>query len=188
MLAIATLISRVFEPMLVLAIVATIGGFRAGLSADAFIKYILLVYGFMVLPLTLFRIWLVGSKRVSDWDMSKRSERIKPLMAVIFLVIIDWYMIRALGNQSLDRLFTLFVVWMLGFASITLLWKISGHTGVTALSLGLIVQWFGVHWWPILLIVPLMGWARVMTKNHTINQVIGGALYSGILLLFYEIR
>ena len=59
-----------------------------------------------------------------------------------------------------------------------MVWKISGHASVAALATGLIIQWFGWYWWPILLIVPLVAWARVVRRDHTVGQVIAGAVYS----------
>ena len=85
-------------------------------------------------------------------------------------------------------LFGLFVVWFLGFFLISLFWKISGHAGSIALATGLIIFWYGWNWWPALSLVLLMGWARVATKDHTVSQVVGGALYSWGLIWLWSLR
>ena len=56
-----------------------------------------------------------------------------------------------------------------GFSLITFFWKISGHAFINALVTGYIIQWFGWSWWPVLLIVPLVSWSRVVRKDHTLT-------------------
>lgn len=63
-------------------------------------------------------------------------------------------------------------------ATINFWTKVSIHTATptfTALTLGYLVS---PYWYLLLLLVPLVAWARVYGKRHTLKQVIGGFLFA----------
>ena len=180
---IPTLISHFFEPMVVLAVVSVVAGFHAGLPGGDLARYLYGLFGLMIIPVLVIRWWLVVTKRVSDWDIRNRSQREKPLLILLAFTLLNLWYALYFGNPVLTQLFVIFIVWILGFAAVTLFWKMSGHAGITALATGFVIAWYGWAWWPVLLLVSLVGWARVVTKNHTVTQVIAGALYSWLLLV-----
>ncbi|GAA1339640.1 hypothetical protein [Saccharothrix algeriensis] len=55
-------------------------------------------------------------------------------------------------------------------------WKVSVHTAVAAGALGVLVVTFG--WWTLVFApaVALVGWSRVALGDHTVAQVVGGAV------------
>ena len=59
---------------------------------------------------------------------------------------------------------------------VTSRWKISGHGvaigGITVFAVGI----FGREAWPLLLAIPLVAWARVRLKRHTLAQTVAGSL------------
>ena len=166
----AHLVSRLFDPFIMLAVVCIVLLSHTTVFIPAFISMV-------IVPLALFFIaW--KTKFVSNWDVSNRQERPKlfwPLIAIetISIVVFQlWFLIPM-------------IVAFAGFALITHFWKISGHTFASALATGILVSRFGWQWWPALLIVPLVAWSRVVRKNHTITQVIVGALYAWLLVFFF---
>jgi hypothetical protein len=168
---IATVISRVFDPFIMLAIVFIVLLFYSAAFIPAFISMVLV-------PLVLYIIaW--KTKVVSNWDMSDRRERPKLLWP---LVVIEAICVFVFQLSSIIPI----LVAIIGFAIITHFWKISGHAIGVALATGIIVARFGWEWWPVLLIVPLVGWARIVRKDHTIAQVIAGAAYSWLLLVVLD--
>jgi hypothetical protein len=173
MRTIATIISRICDPFAMLAIVfgAVLWRTSVFLPAGVFM---------VVLPFVLFVI-AVKSKYVSNWDISIREERPKILWP---LVIIE------LTGVLIFQLFSFLpiVAILVGFVVITHFWKISGHAMCAALASGILVKIFGVSWWPVLLIVPLVCWARVYRRDHTLWQVIAGSLYAWILLVIARPR
>lgn len=179
----ATLISKIFEPYLVIVFLVFFGAVHSGLRETALVSFLLFFLSISVLPALGFRLWLVKTKGL-HWDIPDRKKRIGPLAGLMVLTLIDYFLIVWWQRPVLSNMFQLFVFWVIGFFLVTLFWKISGHAGVAALATGLMISWFGWNWWPVLLIVPLVGWARVKTGNHTVGQVILGALYSwGVLQL-----
>jgi membrane-associated phospholipid phosphatase len=130
-----------------------------------------------VLPFVLFII-AVKTKFISNWDVTNRSERPKMLWP---LVVIELVSIGVFQQFSLIPI----LLGIIGFAVITHFWKISGHAMAAGLASGVLVARFGIVWWPILLIVPLVCWSRVVRKNHTLAQVVAGAVYSWVLVFFF---
>ena len=181
----ATIISRVFEPYIVVLALAVIGAMHAGLQGGTLATYLLFFILGIMLPIFVFRVWLVKKKGLT-WDIHERKKRIKPLLALIAFVLLDYVLIAQWHNTVLSQLFLIFLVWVIGFFVVTLFWKISGHAGTIALATGLIISWFGWGWWPVILTVPLVAWARVVRRDHTILQVIAGALYSWVLLVVFD--
>jgi hypothetical protein len=134
-----------------------------------------------MMPAVAYRLW-AKYKDGLDWDIHDRMRRIKPMLfLLIFLAIAT--VVAGVIEPKLLSLLVIFLAWFIGFFIITAGWtKISGHTGGDALATGMVVASYGWQWWPILLIVPVVAWARVVRGDHTIFQVCLGAAYSWILL------
>lgn len=177
-MTLAFLVSRILDPMWVVPVVTVLGARRSGLEGDALIRFLLVLVVFMVgIPLVLRLLY-----RPSGWDISDRAHRPKAIAVLLVLGILNVLLAWIFGNVFLMMLFVFYELWLMGFFLISLFWKISGHAGAIALATGLILYWYGWRWWPTLLLVPLIGWARVATGNHTVSQVIAGTLYSWVLL------
>ena len=70
------------------------------------------------------------------------------------------------------------------FMTVNLVWKISVHTAfVTAMVVVLVVLY---GWVAILsaVVIPLMAWARVVLKQHTVAQTVVGAVISAAAVSF----
>ena len=184
----ATIVSRVLDPMVTLSLLSVAGVLRSGMSGFAALRFLGIFFIVMVVPPLVFRWWAVATRRVKHWDLEDRRERVRVLVWFPVFLIVDFFLLWHVGNPMMLWLFGLFVVWFLGFFLISLFWKISGHAGSIALATGLIILWYGWNWWPALSLVFLMGWARVATKDHTVSQVVGGALYSWGLIWLWSLR
>ncbi|OGG01478.1 hypothetical protein A2Z33_00340 [Candidatus Gottesmanbacteria bacterium RBG_16_52_11] len=136
----------------------------------------------LIVPVTLIRIWLIRTGRVSDWDIRKREQRLLPMALLIPLILAATLFIRAQGSWALTELFTVFTIWLIGFVMITGFWKISGHTAGISLIATILVKWYGTSvLLPAFAAVFLVAWSRVVRRDHTVAQVIAGASYSAIL-------
>lgn len=181
-LGFANLISRLFDPLVVLSFLTVAAAGRSGMAGEALVKFLSVFFIAMILPPVALLSWALVTGRVGDWDVSNRPQRVKALAVFFVMILVDLLLVKIFGNAELVKLFLLFLIWFLGFFAITLFWKISGHVSSNALATELFIYWYGLGWWPILLIVPLVAWARVVTKNHTLGQVIVGAVYSWSLV------
>ncbi len=181
----ATIISRIFDPFLVMLVVTLIAIRFSTLTPTAQIIFFLAVMVLMIgLPAGLV-VFFIKKKWITDWDMSERSERPRALLALFTIETVSMFVLGRAADSSLFFYFLLFISWMVGFIVITYFWKISGHSGISALATGYVVMKFGMAWWPLLFIVALVSWSRVVRKNHTVAQVIAGALYSWSLIIAF---
>lgn len=168
--SIATIISRVFDPFIMLSVVLIIFLSHTRVFIPAFISMV-------IIPFALFIIaW--KTKRVSDWDISDRRERPMLFWSLTAIEIINivvfqlWFLLPMIMSFAV-------------FSFITHFWKISGHAFASALATGLFISRFGWQWWPVLCIVPLVVWSRVMRKNHTLPQCIAGALFAWTVVFMF---
>jgi len=174
----AAIISRLFDPINVFAVVAIIVVGRSSMPPGAMTRFFVVLFFGMFLPPLAFLLWAIKTRRVSNWDLTNRRQRVRALVVFLGLLGVDFILIQMFGNAYLVQLFLFFFFWFAGFFAITLFWKISGHTSTLTLASLFIIQWFGWALWPILLTIPLVSWARVKRKNHTVAQVVAGVLYS----------
>lgn len=178
---IAYFLSRGFEPMIILSVLAALAGYHAGLVGSTYILYLTVVLAVMILPPSLYRLRLLTTRQ-TDWDVTDRTKRIKPLSLQIAFLVLYIFLISLFHAPELTRTFITMLVWLTGFLAVTTQWKISGHTATLALATGFALHWFGWVYWPLLLLVPLVGIARVVRRDHTTAQVVVGAMYSWALL------
>lgn len=178
----ATLVSHIFEPLVVITVLGILAGFRAGLPTGLRETYFLFLGLLVIAPIVGFRLWFMRQQGM-DWDMSDRKSRIKPLLIQIVLLLFNLVLVvRVWHNSVLTGFVIAFLFWLVGFALVTTKWKISGHAGIAAFGAGMIIFWYGWVWWPLLLVVPLVSWARVIRRDHTRAQVIVGSLYSWVIV------
>ena len=163
----ATIISLVFDPFLMLAVV-----FVVILSGSP--AFVPAFFVMVVLPLVLF-IFAWKTRRVSNWDVSDRRQRPKILWTLVGIETMGTIAFQLWPVIPIIIVITVFTV-------ITHFWKISGHAMAAALATGTLVAHYGFVWWPVLLVVGVVAWARVVRRDHTLAQVIAGALYSWIVL------
>jgi membrane-associated phospholipid phosphatase len=71
-------------------------------------------------------------------------------------------------------------------AAITTVWKISIHCAVASGSVAILALSFGPLVLPAYALVALLGWSRVVLKDHTVAQAVAGAvLGAGAAVLAY---
>jgi membrane-associated phospholipid phosphatase len=129
----------------------------------------------------LFIFWLYATSRISDLDMSIRSERTQVFGAFVVsyaLGAIDLAIIHAPAIMTASM--AAFTASALLVQGITRFWKISTHAlGITAPIVALMYL-FGREPLPFLILIPLVCWARVYLRAHTVLQVLAGAALGAI--------
>lgn len=178
----STIVSRVFEPALVLPFLITVAAVHAGLAGDELRSFYLFFFVAILLPIVGFRLWL-AKKQGIVWDIPRRRDRILPFTALACYGALGYVFVRFWQNAFLTHLFAVLLLWFVGLLLTTLRIKISGHVATSSLASLLLVRWFGLSLAPTLLLVPLVAWARVTGKNHTLVEVILGAGFSCIVFV-----
>jgi hypothetical protein len=129
-------------------------------------------------PLT-YLIWLVRRGELADIHMPDRRTRLKPLGLMMLWAGICLLLLRY-WQAPPTLLFILLIVvgYMAVLSTITMFWKISFHSTAisAAASIGIITG--GITLWSvtIVLLVPVVGWARIYLHRHTVRQIIAGCL------------
>jgi membrane-associated phospholipid phosphatase len=67
-------------------------------------------------------------------------------------------------------------------AVVSAFWKMSGHASALAAAVVIAILMFGPAWLPLLLLVPAVGWSRLVLRAHTLAQVIAGSLFGGVVI------
>ena len=114
---------------------------------------------------------------ISDIHISIRQQRTVPYLAAIaayFLAAILIYL--RVGPGILAAImfcygFNSFVVMCINFG-----WKVSAHATGVGGPLAALTLIFGWSITPLYLLIPLVNWARVYLRAHTLGQVIIGSL------------
>lgn len=173
----ARILSTIFNPFLTaLALFVILSHVRAR-STDEFWWLLFLSTFFTSLGPMLFIFWLYATDRISDLDMSIRQEREK-----VFFVFVIFYLVGT-ATLWLTHAPKLLVASMAGYTLatavvqyITRYWKISTHAvGITAPLVALSLL-YGRQPLPFLVLIPMVCWARVYLRAHTVGQVVAGAM------------
>lgn len=135
-------------------------------------------------------IWfLCKKKEINDMHISEKEDRIKPLVVACISYIMFFIILYVLeGPLFLKSIFAVIIVSTIILTIITYFWKICLHaSGITFMVITFNIL-FGK--WMLLMIplIPLIGWARVRIKKHTVGQVILGAGITAIItfLIYYN--
>ena len=169
-------LSTIFNPFLTaLALFVILAHVGASGTLD-FWRLLFISTAFTSLGPMLYVFWLYATDRISDLDMSIRAER-----EMVFSAFVIFYGIgaAALWFAHAPRLM---IAAMLGYLLSTLVvqyitryWKISTHAlGITAPWIALTLL-YGRQPLPFVVLIPMVCWARVYLKAHSVAQVLAGA-------------
>lgn len=170
----ARLISNMFSPpLMIMAGICLIAGVLGPAAWQWAVGYLLIA---LVLPIS-FVAWQLKRGRLTSLEMHLRSERVQPYFVTLGCSLAAWLWLRlGMAPALLTVLAGVGVVQVALMLAVTLFWKISAHSasisGLVALALSL----FGSVALPLLVLVPLVGWARVHLRRHSLMQVIAGSL------------
>ena len=121
---------------------------------------------------------------VSDLDLTDRRER--PLYYFILMllnfILLFVYVVFEV-SMTLRYLMLIFLVELIFNFVITLFWKISNHTLWNTSFIVISIIFLGADFYFLLLIIPVVGWARYYLKKHTLAQLLGGFLLALTVIL-----
>lgn len=131
----------------------------------------------LVAPLLVMRRELSKGK-ISDWHITAREERLKPvpiLMTAMAVLMPLALLLLFHGPRFLLAAFLSATVLVALNLLITVRWKISQHVSGIAVSATLVAAALGPAATPVLLLIPVVAWARVKVGVHTVWQTVAGA-------------
>jgi len=174
---IANIITNAFNPFVTGSLGLFALGFYAGLDAGEIFKWWAIILGITILPVFFALSWMLRSRRIDSLRAGRREQRTPVYLSAIFVIGIDFV---ALQFTKAPHIYVSGIgIGLLGigvFTCINLIWKISLHAGFAmALVLALYFS-FGPAGLLSIMILLIVGWARVELKEHTVWQVVAGAV------------
>ncbi len=136
---------------------------------------------FSLLPVFgIFLLFRLG--RVNGLNLEVKEQRTLPLLFAIGAACIGLGIFYVIGApKEIIWAGIAYITNGMVFGAITQVWKISFHTGVfTGCITVLVLILHDVKFAWLFLLVPLIAWARIRRKRHTLVQTIVGALIAFI--------
>ncbi len=182
-------ISVILHPITVTIAGAGIIAYYGNESLNAFFMEILILIGIVVIiPLTTLYI-LKLSGVISDLDISKRHERDKLRLFLIFISVflLDLYIVKLFldNNLYIFMYFTCLLGYVIGFF-ISKRIKVSGHITTLVLNILFLGLYLDYYFLIALILVPVLFWSRVGLDKHKLHECFTGlALGSFVVYIIF---
>jgi membrane-associated phospholipid phosphatase len=175
-------LTEVFQPPVVVSIQLLISpmtqpGFPGSIGYGALAALFV-----CVLPLFLLLL-LVRMGKVTDHHVSDRRQRAPVLLMALACILAGLLVLEAAGApHSVVAMVLAVVGGVVVLAAVSPFWKMSGHAAAISCSTVIVVLMLGPAWSPVLLLIPAVGWSRVVLRAHSRAQVMAGSLFGGVVM------
>ncbi|MEM7032520.1 MAG: hypothetical protein AAF629_23405 [Chloroflexota bacterium] len=174
---IARLISSIVNPVVAGIFIAAITAYKAISDPwETTIWFTFMVLLTLIPPLS-YIIYLVRTGYLVDIYMPDRQRRVKPIAFIVVWILISDVFLSLIGAPEAIGIILIISIILIGsLLSVTLLWKISFHTGILTTAAAVTIFFDAPYAWFVALLVPIVGWSRVRLRRHTTMQVVGGCV------------
>ncbi|WP_309075150.1 phosphatase PAP2 family protein [Paenarthrobacter sp.] len=179
---VARVLTEVFQPpVVVLVLLLTSPAIEPGFPGTMWFGFIAAMF-VCVLPLA-YVLVMVKLGRITDHHVSDRRQRPALLLMTLGSVLVGLLMLHLLSGPVSVTVMVIALIGGIGvLAVVSAFWKMSGHASALAAASVISVMMFGPEWLPLLLLVPAVGWSRLVLRAHTLAQVIAGSLFGGLVI------
>ncbi len=179
---IARNMSNILAPATIsLPFILLVAFYRAQDKLSALIYACITLFFLSVGPL-LYIIIGVRLGKLSDIDVSRRSQRVGPFIFGIVSVTVGWLVLSLMnGPRNLQTIMIITMFSGIIMMVITFWWKISMHASSLGGVATTLTVLYGAVMLPLFVLLVLVSWSRVTLRRHTIPQVIAGS-FAGIVL------
>jgi len=181
---IAKLTSNILNPFLVTLIIILLLSFESTSSTLDALKWSLILIVLSILPVFLVTIYLVHNERLDGIFISTRQQRTKIYWLAGACTGTGCVIVPYFGAPLI--LVAAFVTGLSSvviFMCINLWWKISLHTAFIAASITVLIILYGWIAAIAAVLVPLVSWARIELKRHSLAQVAAGNLLAALIVV-----
>lgn len=186
----ARIISGIFNP-LVLVVFITAGIVYQETGNLVYSSKWLIVASIFSILFALFIVISIKKGIFSNFDVSTKKQRPLLFLAGAIGTILCIVFVKVTNGS--DHLLVSLFVGLLGLGVYQVLVskiKASVHMGMLTVFVCFFISLFGLIALPLILLLPVVGWARVKEKEHTVPEVIAGFLigivFSGILIFLLQ--
>jgi membrane-associated phospholipid phosphatase len=175
-------LTEVFQPPVVVTLQLLISpmiepGFPGTMGYGALAAFFVCVLPLLVL------LGLVKLGKVTDHHVSNRNQRAPVLLMALASVIAGLVVLEAVGApRSVVVMVLAIVAGIMVLAAVSPFWKMSGHAAAVSSAATIFVLMLGPVWLPLLVLIPAVGWSRVVLRAHTLAQVVAGSLFGGVVM------
>ena len=181
---IANLTSNIFSPFVIGLVLIPLVSFKATISTFDAIKWSLILIALSILPVLLFAVYLVRRNQLDSVFANTRQQRIRIYALAIILIGMSCILLFTLkAPLSLLALFIAVFSANLVFTGINFWWKISLHTAFITAAVTLLFTLYGFMSAVSVVLIPLVGWARIELGHHSLAQTVTGALLAASILV-----
>jgi membrane-associated phospholipid phosphatase len=178
----ARLISNTLNPFVVSAVIITLLAFRESSGILEAIKWASISMALSVLPTLVVVIYMVRSKRMDGFFNTTREQRNFIYFLASGLGAVGCGVLWLLSAPELLAVtFTTGLISIVVFTGINYFWKVSLHTAFMAASLTIVIIIYGAVAAWTLVFLPLVAWARIELKQHSLAQVVIGGLLAALI-------
>lgn len=184
---IAKWISRIFHPFLVAVLTLTLATYQSGSPIPSVILWVGISFATVILPVSLYILWMVRKGNYSDAYVSIREQR-HSLYYVATLCLVALVVILAVSNPPV--VVTACIVSGVLANGLGMLinrfTKISVHSAAMAGCTAVLLVFAPVVGWVMVFATLITGWARKVLKAHTLSQIVLGYLVasSSVVIVF----
>ncbi|MDP3971144.1 MAG: hypothetical protein Q8P90_05665 [bacterium] len=178
----AKIISHALDPSLMWPLFVLIILLGTGLSSEQVKILLIPLFVLELLTPVVILAYFHRTGKVSDWEMTDVNERRVYFTLVVIVHVVALLCLYFWGNDIAWKIRAIaLVIEVLGTA-VTFFWKISVHTAAFTMTVLILNVAFGWQWWPLLLLLPALMWARVVRKKHTVAQAISGSVFTAMVV------
>lgn len=175
----ARIISNILSPAPIsLPLILLVSFYQTRSVISAIINAAIALFFLSIGPFTYILIG-VRTGKLTDLDVSKRTERIGPFIFGLFSVCLGWFVLVLLHAPNI--LITCLIITAISGVIMmitTLWWKISIHASSLAGAATILTVLYGAVMLPTFGLLILVSWSRVILRRHTVAQVVAGSLLS----------
>ena len=154
------------------------------LSSTAMIKWLLGLAVFSAIGLVILMIaWARGMVLDADLttpvNLRERSQIVLVFVSLILMLLI--VSLRLGQPQPLHAVLVIILVVGVLVALISSYWKISLHMLGVTLFVTTVLAYDFSDWWPVILLLPAIAWARLRLHRHTPLQLLAGFVLASLV-------
>jgi len=179
---IADLISNILNPFLVSLIIIVLLSFESASGISDALKWSLILAAISILPVFSAVVYLLRKGRLDGIFTAVRRQRtaiyvLSGVCAAVGYVIL----LISKAPLMLRAAFATGLSGVIAFTVINLWWKISLHTALVTALVTVMVILYGWIATAGLVLVLLIAWARLALRQHSLAQVVAGAVLAALI-------
>jgi membrane-associated phospholipid phosphatase len=177
-------VSNILAPATISLPFILLVAFYQALDKLSALIYALLTFFFLSVGPLIYIIIGVRLGKLSDIDVSRRTQRFGPFLFGIVSATIGFIVLSLThGPRNLQTVMIIAIFSGIIMMVITSWWKISMHASSLGGVATMLTVLYGAVMMPLFLLLVLVSWSRVALRRHTVPQVIAGSLVGIVLTL-----